>query len=130
MKTVVEALYIGNGNESFCEDKFTDGINVVFSDDNNVGKTIVMQGIMFALGSQPAFPESFPYREYVFIVDITVDGRKKSIMRNRNTFAIADDAGVFSFDSVDSFQEYWSSKIQELPALVKNNHTVTAGFEL
>ncbi len=130
MKAVIEALYIGNGNESFYEGAFTDGVNVVFSDDNNVGKTIVMQGIMFALGSQPAFPESFPHQEYIFIVDIKIDGRRKSILRNRNTFAIADDTGVLSFDSVDGFQEYWSSNIRELPRLIKNNRTVIAGFEL
>lgn len=130
MKITIEALYIGNNTESFYEDGFTDGVNIVFSDDNNVGKTIMMQGIMFALGSQPAFPESFPHQEYMFIVDININGRKMSILRNRNTFAIANDTSVLSFDTVDSFQEYWSSNIRELPMLIKDNRTLMAGFEL
>ena len=33
---------IGNSNEAFIEDKFTEGLNIISSDDNNKGKTIVI----------------------------------------------------------------------------------------
>ncbi len=130
MKVVIDALYIGNGSKSFFEDRLIEGINIIFSDDNNVGKTIVMQGIMFALGSSPAFPESFPFRDYIFIVDTIINNERISILRSRNTFAIKNGETVMSFDSVDAFQKYWSANIQELPVFIKNNRAVMAGFEL
>ena len=43
----VKAAYIGNGIESFVENSFSTGMNVIYSLDNNRGKTILMQGIMF-----------------------------------------------------------------------------------
>lgn len=66
----LKAAYIGNGLESFVEDGFSDGINVIYSTDNNRGKTILMQGIMYALGAIPTFPDGFSYREYIYIVDL------------------------------------------------------------
>lgn len=44
------SLYIGNEKEAFCESRFDDGINIIYSDDNNKGKTIVLQGLYYALG--------------------------------------------------------------------------------
>ena len=35
----------GNTQESFIEDRLTDGVNVIFSNDNNKGKTIIIQGM-------------------------------------------------------------------------------------
>lgn len=130
MSVIIKAVYIGNGEESFIESGFSSGINVVFSADNNVGKTIVMQGIMFALGATPSFPDSFQYREYIYIVDLDVDGETISVMRNRNAFAINRDGCIDTFDSVEAFQDYWSSNISPLPYLVKKDRRVIAGLEL
>ena len=33
-----------------------------------------MQGAMYALGAIPTFPERFPYKEYIYIVDLDIDG--------------------------------------------------------
>ena len=38
----------GNTQESFIEDRLTDGVNVIFSNDNNKGKTIILQGMISA----------------------------------------------------------------------------------
>lgn len=47
----INSFYIGNEEQSFYLNGFTDGINIIHSDDNNKGKTIVSQGIMYALGN-------------------------------------------------------------------------------
>ena len=39
----VRAIYLGNEAEAYILDDFIDGINIINSDDNHVGKTIVMQ---------------------------------------------------------------------------------------
>lgn len=36
---------LGNTDEAYIESRFSDGINIIFSDDNNKGKTIVIQSI-------------------------------------------------------------------------------------
>ena len=55
----VRAIYLGNEAEAYILDDFIDGINIINSDDNHVGKTIVMQSIMFAMGSEAMFPHNF-----------------------------------------------------------------------
>ena len=48
----VKAVYIGNETESYIQDGFTSsGVNIISSDENHVGKTIVMQAIMYAVGA-------------------------------------------------------------------------------
>lgn len=84
----VRAIYLGNEAEAYILDDFIDGINIINSDDNHVGKTIVMQSIMFAMGSEAMFPHNFKPKEYVFIIDLDVDGEAISILRSRDTFAI------------------------------------------
>lgn len=34
----------GNSNEAFIESRFKDGVNVVYSNENNKGKTLLIQG--------------------------------------------------------------------------------------
>ena len=41
---------VGNAHEAFIEDNFTDKVNIISSDDNNKGKTIVIQAMMYAMG--------------------------------------------------------------------------------
>ena len=59
---------IGNHNEAFIEKNFCDGVNIISSDDNNKGKTIVIQSMMYALGNEPSFPATFEYRNYIYYV--------------------------------------------------------------
>ena len=41
---------VGNVKEAFIEDRLTDGVNIIFSNDNSKGKTIIYQGMMYAFG--------------------------------------------------------------------------------
>lgn len=55
----IKTVYIGNENESYIQDDFAiAGVNIISSDENHVGKTIVMQAIMYALGSEARFPQA------------------------------------------------------------------------
>lgn len=124
------AVYIGNGSESFIESNFKSGVNVISSLDNNVGKTIVMQAIMYTFGALPTFPKGFPYREYIYIVDLRCDGRLVSIMRSKNTFAVLDGVDVITCESVFDLQEWWTSTITPLPIIIKDGKTTVCGLEL
>ena len=60
---------VGNAHEAFIEDNFTDKVNIISSDDNNKGKTIVIQAMMYAMGNEPTFPTSFEYQKYYYYVE-------------------------------------------------------------
>ena len=55
----IKKVIVGNKDEAFIENRFNDGINIIFSDDNNKGKTIVIQSMLYAMGNDPIFPSSF-----------------------------------------------------------------------
>lgn len=126
----IKAVYIGNGAESYIEDRLTDGINVIYSLDNNRGKTILMQGIMYALGAIPTFPERFPYREYIYIVDLDVDGKEVAVLRSRNAFAVKTSDGLNAFENETDYSRYWSDNFRSLPSIVKDGRLTSAGLQL
>lgn len=63
---IIKKIAIGNSTEGFIESSFSDDFNIILSEDNNKGKTIVIQGILYTLGNEPpAFPSSFEYKKYL-----------------------------------------------------------------
>ena len=36
---IIKSIALGNVKEAYVEEKLTDGVNIIFSDDNNKGKT-------------------------------------------------------------------------------------------
>jgi hypothetical protein len=102
---------MGNKKESYVFDDFSPGINVIHSDDNNKGKTIVSQGIFYALGNSPIFPAGFEnYNDYYYIVDLLVNNKKIYVCRKNDCF-IVNDGELKSYDSVNDFKRYFSKNI-------------------
>lgn len=126
----INAAYIGNEEESYIQDGFTDGLNIITSKDNHVGKTIVMQSIMYALGADAMFPANFEYRQYLFIVDIDIDGRELSILRNKDLFVVKDSGNIIPLEGRGTFDEYWSEHVDSLPSIVKKGVSVRVGLPL
>ncbi len=62
---IIKKIAVGNSTEAFVEDGFTDGLNIISSDDNNKGKTIAMQSMMYAIGNEPTFPTTFDYKNII-----------------------------------------------------------------
>lgn len=61
----IKKFAFGDKDTAFIEDRFGDLVNIIFSDDNNKGKTLVLQGIMYALGNDPIFPAGFDYSKTI-----------------------------------------------------------------
>lgn len=66
---------VGNSKEAFIESRFTEGLNIISSDDNNKGKTIVIQSMMYALGNEPTFPTSFNIRNTIIMLNLKSTGK-------------------------------------------------------
>ena len=43
---IIKKIAVGNSTEAFVEGGFTNGLNIISSDDNNKGKTIAMQSMI------------------------------------------------------------------------------------
>lgn len=126
----IKKLYIGNESECYIQGDFTDGLNIISSEDNHVGKTIVMQAMMFALGADPKFPPSLKYKLYLFIIDIDVDGRELSILRNKDFFVVKDGDTIIPLEGKGLFDRFWSENVFPLPTIIKNGMPVLAGLSL
>lgn len=127
----IKTVYIGNENESYIQDDFAiAGVNIISSDENHVGKTIVMQAIMYALGSEARFPPSFKSKEYLFIVDLEVDGRELSILRNRDSFVVLDGETITPIESSGDFGVFWNDHISALPTIIKDGSQTIVGLPL
>lgn len=123
---IINKVYIGNKEEAFIESNFTKNINLVFSDDNNRGKTIVLQGLYYALGNEPIFPESFDYKNFYFIVDFNIDKENVIICRNKNNFVIKIYNQIHLCNSVTEFKYFFDKFIYKLPVIFKDNQLKTS----
>lgn len=110
----------GNAEEAFIEDRFTDGVNVVFSNDNNKGKTIIFQGLMYALGNDPIFPSGFEYRSYYFYTCIEHDGNVFEFLRKNNTIAVKSGDAVAVLNDTSELKYFVTKNIFPLPYIVKD----------
>lgn len=97
---------IGNINEAFVEDRLTTGVNVIFSNDNNKGKTIIFQGLMYALGNEPIFPSGFDYKTYYFYTSIESNGVIYEFLRHNNTTLVKVVEEVSIHVDASSLKEY------------------------
>lgn len=111
---------VGNKDEAFVEQNFSNGVNIISSDDNNKGKTIVIQSMMYALGNEPAFPASFEYRNYIYYIEFEVEDTKYYLCRQGSNFILKSDSNLMIFDNVSEFKRYWSKYIITLPIIVKD----------
>ena len=128
----VKKLYIGNESECYIQGDFSDGLNIISSEDNHVGKTIVMQAIMFTLGADPKFPPSLKYKQYLFIVDLDVEGHTLSVLRSKDYFIVKDGEIIGRGHNAREglFDQYWNENVFPLPTIIKNGVPTLAGLSL
>lgn len=117
----IRKVAFGNSGEAFIEDRFSDGINIISSDDNNKGKTIVIQSMMYALGNEPTFPTSFEYKRNYYYVEFEEGERIYKICRSACGFILKEGESIFIFDNISELKRHWSKYIHQLPIIIKNN---------
>lgn len=126
----IKEVYIGNLREAFFEKNFNERFNIIYSDDNNKGKTIVIQAIMYCLGNNPVFPASFNYENYYFILTFDINGNCYDICRRKNSFIVKKNREIFIIDNISEFKRFWNKNINKLPVIVKDGKRRLADFEL
>ena len=64
---LIKKIAFGNLEEAFIEERLTDGVNIIYSDENNKGKTLLFQAFMYSIGNTPIFPEILKKMIIIFI---------------------------------------------------------------
>ena len=116
----IRKIAIGNHNEAFIENGFRNGINIISSDDNNKGKTIAIQSLMYALGNDPTFPTTFDYKNYYHYVEFEENGIVYYICRHNSGFVLKYNSILMIFDSISELKRYWNKHIFRLPIIIKD----------
>lgn len=115
---IIKSICITNGEEAFVFDSFSNSVNLIHSDDNNKGKTIISQGIMYTLGNIPNFPRGFEeFDKYFFVVAIEHEGKNILVSRKKDTFIVKLDDSIVTFESVNEFKRFYSRNIFALPSI-------------
>ncbi len=116
---IIHKIAIGNTNDSFVENNLANGFNIISSDDNNRGKTIIIQSLMYALGNEPIFPATFNYKEYYHYVEFSVEENIYRICRYNDNFILKTYSSQMFFESVGELKRYWTKNIFKFPSIIK-----------
>lgn len=112
----------GNEEEAFIEHRFNDKVNIIYSKDNNKGKTLVMQAILYTLGNEAIFPSGFDYKNYYFYLEISHKNNIYKFLRKRNSIVtLKEDNSYRVCNSISEFKAYLNENIFELPYILKDN---------
>jgi hypothetical protein len=120
----------GNSKEAFLEKRILPGVNIIFSNDNNKGKTLVVQGLMYSLGNEPIFPSGFDHHNYMFYSKIEIDGKEWSFLRKCSSIIALSNGRLVTFDSISEFKHFFHSNIHQLPIIRKDDSKRIADFSL
>lgn len=127
----IKSIALGNAEEAYVEERFTDGVNIIFSDDNNKGKTLVMQGMMYAMGNHPIFPKGFNYRSNYFYCKAEINDEELEFLRRDSSFLVKKQGEQYSFDSVTELKYFLvDENIFNIPQISKDEHMVIADLNL
>lgn len=121
---------VGNNIEAYVEDRFTDGFNIISSNENNKGKTILIQSILYALGNAPIFPSTFSYKDYYHYVEIDVDGVTYNICRKKDTFHISFSHKNYLTQGVSEFKRFFNKNGINFPLIIKDGNSKMVDPEL
>ncbi|MGE8424963.1 MAG: hypothetical protein ACN6PI_19160, partial [Sphingobacterium siyangense] len=116
----VKKIAFGDNVEAFIEERLEDNLNVIYSDDNNKGKTLVIQGLMYCLGNEPIFPAGFEYKKYYFYVCFSHGENTFNIVRKNSTFIVRFEETVQIYGSVSEFKHFLNSAVFRLPMVIKD----------
>lgn len=128
---IIKKIGFGNYTEAFIEDRLHDGVNIIFSDDNNKGKTLVVQGMMYALGNEPIFPSGFPAESYYFYSKVEINGENVECLRYRNSVVMNYRKEMYVFDTISEMKYFFkSNNIIALPTIMKDGREIIADLSL
>ncbi|RPF59765.1 hypothetical protein [Vibrio crassostreae] len=122
---IFKSFAVGNREESFFEDRLSDRVNVIYSDDNNRGKTLVMQGLLYSIGNSSIFPDGFNEKEYTFYSLVRIGEIDYQFVRKGSTFVVKSEGLLKIFDTDSELRSFIASLVGTIPRVHKKGTDVT-----
>lgn len=119
---IIKKIAFGNEVEAYIETRLQNKVNIIFSDDNHKGKTLVMQGLMYSMGYESIFPSTFEYKNYYFYSNVEINNSIFEFLRKKNSFIIKENGALHIFNSVSEYKYYFSKHIIQLPYIIKDKY--------
>ncbi len=120
----------GNKQEAFIESNLKDGVNVIYSDDNNKGKTLLMQTILFAMGNEAIFPSGFPVNKYYFYTEAYINDKNIKFLRKNNSIVTIIDNKLNVCNSISEFKRFTNENLFKLPKILKDDKEIIVDLML
>ncbi|WP_406641069.1 hypothetical protein [Pectobacterium brasiliense] len=127
---IVKKIAFGNKSEAFIEERLTGGVNVIYSNDNNKGKTLVIQGLMFSLGYDSIFPSSFYKKDKYFYSQVELNDETYEFLRKNNSIVVKTKTTFQHFNSIGEFKYYVDRNIFQLPRINKDDKSRVVDLNL
>lgn len=123
---------VGNEKEAFVEKRFTEKINFILSNENNRGKTIVFQSLMYAIGNEPIFPKGFIAENYYHYCEFSHNQKIYKILRKKLAFVIKNQEAnsLYYCNSIEEFRDWFDKNIYSLPKFRNDNGITKADLTL
>ncbi len=127
---IIRKSAFGNTKEAFIENRYKDTVNIIFSNDNNRGKTLVMQGLLHSLGYDSIFPSGFNYRHYFFYSEVEINKKIYEFIRKGNSILILEKGNLNVFNSISEFKYFFDKNIYQVPRIEKDGELKPADLTL
>ncbi|MDH6603739.1 DNA repair exonuclease SbcCD ATPase subunit [Bacilli bacterium PM5-9] len=127
---IIKRVGLGNSKEAYIENRISAGVNIIYSNDNNKGKTIIIQSISYALGASDTFPSGIDVSNYYVYLECEIDGDNLEIIRRKKNVMVIFKKELYLFDTVSEFTYFFDDKIAKLPRYIKDGRERLAGFLL
>ncbi|MDB5119902.1 MAG: hypothetical protein JWN56_1120 [Sphingobacteriales bacterium] len=127
---IIKEVAFGNKLEAFIENRFKSKTNIVFSNDNNRGKTLLMQSIVYSIGYESIFPSGFNPKIYYFYSKIEFFENEIEFLRRGNSILIINKGKIIVFNSITEFKYYFDKEIYKLPKFDKDGEVKLADLSL
>lgn len=116
----IKKIAFGNIQEAYIEKRLNEKVNIIFSNDNNKGKTLLIQGLLFSMGNEPIFPSGFNYLDYYFYSKINVSGQDFEFLRKNKTTIVKGNSEIRITESLSELKYFINKNVFELPSIIKN----------
>ncbi|WP_430426274.1 hypothetical protein [Maribacter litoralis] len=117
----IKKVAFGNGNEAYIESRFKENVNIIFSEGNNKGKTLLIQGLMYSMGNEPVFPSGFNFKDYHFYSLVQIQNSDYEFLRHGNSIIIRNEKFLQICNTISEFKHFFNKVIDPLPVIIKDS---------
>ena len=126
----IKKVAFGDGNEAYIESRFRDKVNIIFSEGNNKGKTLLIQGLMYSLGNEPVFPSGFNFKDYYFYSLVEIHKSNYEFLRHGNSIVIRNENFLQICNTISEFKHFFNKVIDGLPIIIKDSRRKVVDLHL